>query len=278
MSAPSLCRLVRTIYVMCLFLYILHVNVKRSSREMLIPDAAAVRAGEAQLQLTRRGVVALALLPLLPAQSASALFGLGGGPSVEVVSKMPVCQGRARVQDYVVVRYTGRYADGRIFDDRYAQRPLVYQLGSFYLPGVDAALAGACVGTKLQVKWPSSPALRRPEDAAVLPPGSPIEMELELVTIKYSLFGETMRDPSNSFFFTPGPVTLNSAFDTRGHPSGRPPEVKQDNPFALNPTEDSIISNAQGVLKPILGKGFGIPEPTQPAEPELLGSRTGKDG
>jgi hypothetical protein len=246
---------------------------------MLISNAVpAVRACEAQLQLTRRGVMALALLPLLPAQPTSAFFGLGNEPSVVIVSKLPVCQGRTKVQDYVAVRYTGRYADGRIFDDRYAQRPLVFQLGSFYLPGVDGALAGACVGTKFEIKWPSSPALRRPEDAALLPAGSQIEMDLELVTIKYSLFGETMRDPSNSFFFTPGPVTLTSAFDTRGHPSGRPPVVKQDNPFALSPTEDSIISNAQGVLKPILGKGFGFPEQTPPAEPELRGSRTGKDG
>jgi hypothetical protein len=241
--------------------------------------ADGFRACEAQLQLTRRGVLALALLPFVPARPASALFGLGGGPSVEVVSKNPVCQGRAQVQDFVVVRYTGRYADGRIFDDRYAERPLVYQLGSFYLPGVDAAIAGACVGTKLAFKWPASPALRSPEDAALLPAGSPIEIDLELVTIKYSLFGETMRDPKNDFFFTPGAVTLTSAFDTRGHPSGRAPQVKRDNPFALGPTEDSIISNSQGILKPMLGKGFGIPQQPQPAEqPELRGSRTGKDG
>jgi len=244
---------------------------------MKIIRAAASRGA---YELSRRGFLALALLPLLPAGPASALFGFGAAePVVEIVSKNPTCQGRAQVQDFVVIRYTGRFADGRVFDDRYAERPLVYQLGSFYLPGVDNALAGACVGTKLHMQWPASPALARAEDAALLPPGSPIELDVELVTIKYSLFGETMRDPTDDFFFTPGPVTLTSAYDKRGHLSGRAPQVKRDNPFALGPTESSIISNQDGKLKPMVGRGFGIPEAKQAdPEPELRGSGTGKDG
>lgn len=241
---------------------------------MLITDGAELGP---RSEITRRGLMALALTPMLPTQSATALFGFGNSPTVEVVSKEPVCQARAQVQDFVAIMYVGQFSDGRIFDDRYAKRPLVYQLGSFYLPGVDAAIAGACVGTKLQLKWPSSPALQRREDQDRLPPGSSIQMDVELVTIKYSLFGETMRDPSNDLFFAPGPITLTSAYDPRGHASGREPQVKRDNPFALGPTEDSIISNSQGKLKPMIGNGFGMQAPTQ-TEPELRGSRTGKDG
>ena len=45
-----------------------------------------------------------------------------------------VCQARANEQDFVVIKYTGRFADGTVFDDRYAEQPLTYELGSFYLP------------------------------------------------------------------------------------------------------------------------------------------------
>lgn len=242
---------------------------------------------DASPALTRRGALAaLSLLPaLLPSQPASALFGgAGNSPTVEVLEQPELCQGRAQAQDFVAVRYTGRFADGRAFDTRYAARPLVYQLGSFYLPGVDAALAGRCVGTKLRLQWASSPRPRLEDDAQQLPAGSRLQLELELVTIKYSLFGETMRDPANSYFFAPGPVTLSSAYDPRGHASGLPPQVKRDNPFALGPTEDSLISNSKGVLKPFVGEGVGLPEaPPEAAGAEgagapLRGSRTGKDG
>ena len=231
-------------------------------------------------ELTRRGALALALLPLLPARPASALFGIGGpaGPVVEFLSRQEVCQARAQVQDFVAIRYTGRFEDGRVFDSRYAEQPLVYQLGSFYLPGVDSSLAGACVGSKMRLRWASSPNLPRLEDAAGLPEGSAIEMDLEFVTIKYSLFGETMRDPKDDYFFAPGPITLSSVFTTRGHASGLTPRVKRDNPFALGPTEDSIISNSQGVLKPMIGDGFGIPAAESAGEMDLQGSGTGKDG
>ena len=81
---------------------------------------------------------------------------------------------------------TGRFADGRVFDDRYATEPLVYELGGFYLNGVDEALAGRCVGSKLLLSWPSSPELEvcTTDDLRRLPAGSAIEMEIDVRTIR----------------------------------------------------------------------------------------------
>ena len=155
-------------------------------------------------------------------------------------------------QDFVVVRYVGRFADGTPFDTRYADRDLVYELGAFYLPGVDELLVGRCVGTKLRLRWESCPAPVAAADAALLPAGSAISLEIELRSIKYSLFGEKMRNASSTYWFNPERLTLASAPDGRGHASSRTPFLPKDNPFAISPSEISIISNPSGLLKPLL--------------------------
>tara|TARA_B110001452_G_scaffold204634_1_gene174596 strand:- start:1285 stop:1611 length:327 start_codon:yes stop_codon:yes gene_type:complete len=72
---------------------------------------------------------------MLHQQPASALLGFGSDrPRVEQVGSPEVCQARANDQDFVVIKYTGRFADGTVFDDRYSMQPLIYELGSFYLP------------------------------------------------------------------------------------------------------------------------------------------------
>lgn len=211
--------------------------------------------------LSRRQALSLALLPLLqPAHEALALpslpFFSSSDSSVKVteLESPSVCQARLRDQDFVAITYIGQFADGRVFDDRYAMRPLVYELGGFYLDGVDQALAGRCVGTKLQLTWPSSPAIRVgvANDLRRLPAGSALQMELEVRSIKYSLFGEKMRDPSNQYWFSPSPLTLTSPVEARGHLTSRAPLVKKDNPFSIAPGEKSIISIPSNTLVPLL--------------------------
>lgn len=51
--------------------------------------------------------------------------------------------------------------------------------------------------------------------------GSAIEMEVQLRSINFSLFGEKMRDATNTFFFNPTPLSLSSPSDRRGHPTSR---------------------------------------------------------
>lgn len=236
-----------------MFTHCQHALARRARRAAATRSRAAVSAAH---ELSRRRLASLALLPLLgsslsPPRPARAdlPFGIGGGsgPEVEVLSSPDVCQAKVREQDFACVRYTGRLADGTVFDDRYASRPLVYELGTFYLPGVDRELEGACVGTKVRMSWAKSPSLG-PDFEAALPAGSPIELELELVSIRYSLFGEKMRNASSTYWFAEAPLTLSSAYDERGHSSARVPTIGKDNPFSIAPGEKSLISNPSGVI------------------------------
>ena len=211
----------------------------------------------------RRQVLSLALLPLLaPASEVLALPGFGiapGKPQVSILGSPDVCQARIRDQDFAVVRYVCRFADGTPFDVRYAERPLIYEVGNFYLPGVDEAIAGACVGTKLLLTWKSSPSLG-PEFEQALPKGSAIEMRLSIDSIRYNLFGEKMRNAQNNYWFAEQPLTLTSPYDTRGHLSARDVVVGKDNPFSIAPGEKSIISNPSSLIVPLFdysGKGEG---------------------
>ena len=61
-----------------------------------------------------------------------------------------------------------------------------------------------------------------------------------------------MRNASSTYWFNPERLTLASAPDGRGHASSRTPFLPKDNPFAISPSEISIISNPSGLLKPLL--------------------------
>lgn len=204
-----------------------------------------------QLVLLACGSVWAPLLP--PAASAEP-----PPPTVSVLAAPEVCQGRAREQDFVVVKAVGRLADGRPFDERYAAQPLTYELGSHYLPGVDESLAGRCVGTRLSLAWARAPDLG-PSYREQLPPGAPITMELELVGIRYSLFGEKMRNRARGqyaarmepYYFAPAPLTLTSTVDARGHPSEGDVTLDKDNPFSIAAGEKNLIANPSGVIEPL---------------------------
>lgn len=210
----------------------------------LLRAISPARSPPAVSELSRRRLASLALLPLLsslqPARRAAAFdlpFSGASGANVDILSTPEVCQGKVRKQDFAVVRYTGRFQNGAVFDDRYATRPLIYEVGTFYLPGVDDWIEDACVGTKVKISWDKSPSLG-PAFEAALPTGSQIELELELVTIRYQLFGEKMKNSSNTFFFAEAPLTLSSAPDfERGHASGRVPTIDKDNWFSIAPGE-----------------------------------------
>lgn len=211
--------------------------------------------------MQRRHVLSLALLPLLAPVRESGAFPLIGTsstkPIVKVIEVPSLCQGRLRDQDFVAVRYVGRFEDGTPFDERYETSPLIYELGSgFYLPGVDEALEGQCVGTKLLFSWKSSPSLG-PEFEKLLPPGSPVEIAMSVDSIRYSLFGEKMRNPRNKYWFAEQPFSLTSPVDSRGHLSSRDVRVGKENPFSIAPGEKSIISNPSSTLVPLFEGFFG---------------------
>lgn len=250
----------------------------RASRDLLIALALADAALQRPPQRPPSRRDLLALSPLLLATPAVAgqddgvlsaignALGLGdggGAARVEVLSTPAICQGRCREQDFVVVKYVGRRADGTAFDNRYEQQPLIYELGGFYLPGVDSGLDGACVGTKLRYTWPNGVNLGFPY-IEKLPAGEPISLELELVNIRYSLFGEKMRlrtgsfDYASNYWFAEEPLTLTSAADyERGHKTADDPVIKKDNPFSIGYGEKNLISNPSSTLGPLFKGMFG---------------------
>lgn len=174
-----------------------------------------------------------------------------------MLSTPDVCQGRCLDQDFVVVKYVGQRTDtGKVFDERYATRPLIYELGTFYMPGFDEGLEGACVGSKLRFTYPGSPPLADADadTSAILPANTPISFDVELVGIKYSLFGEKMRDASSKYWFAEAPLTLTSSVDfERGHAGARPPVIIKDNPFSVAAGEVNLITNPSSVLGPLWG-------------------------
>lgn len=141
--------------------------------------AIGKQAAASSLQLPGVGSIPLPSLNVLP--------NVGTSPQIERVSSADTCQGRVKDQDFVVMQYTiRRLDDGSIVDDRYSTKPLTYEVGSFFVPGVDDLIEGACVGSVYRLSWSRSPSLG-PEGDAILPPGTPIELELKLVTINYSM-------------------------------------------------------------------------------------------
>ena len=211
---------------------------------------------------SRRQAVALALaLPVLaPLTPAFALLGIGESqPTVREVGTAEgfICQARLRDQDFAVVRYTGSFANGTVFDARYAEQPLTFEVGSFYMPGVNEALEGMCVGSKLRLSWNNnSPPPLSAADEPLLPAGSSVVFDIEVLSIRYQLFGEKMRQPQQKqqtidYMFAPEPLSLRSPVDARGHTADRLPLVKTDNPFAIAPNKVSLITNPGNTLAPL---------------------------
>ncbi|KAL3933012.1 MAG: hypothetical protein SGPRY_000465, partial [Prymnesium sp.] len=136
-----------------------------SARVAMPPRLPPAHMSHAEPPLSnRRALLACSLLPLLlPPPPAHALpFFLSARSAVQVseLASPSVCQARLRDQDFAVITYVGRFADGRVFDNRYETTPLVYELGGFYLDGVDQVLEDRCVGSKLLLRWKSSPPLK----------------------------------------------------------------------------------------------------------------------
>ena len=80
--------------------------------------------------------------------------------------------------------------------------------------------------------------------------------DIDVLSIKYQLFGEKMRQPQQKqqtidYMFAPEPLSLRSPVDARGHTADRLPLVKTDNPFAIAPNKVSLITNPGNTLAPL---------------------------
>ena len=87
-------------------------NLTTMVRSTLPRPAAGVACSRPAALVTRRvATLAFALPLLVPHQPAIALLGFGSPtPRVEELGRAEVCQARARDQDFIVIRFTGRFA------------------------------------------------------------------------------------------------------------------------------------------------------------------------
>lgn len=193
----------------------------------------------------------LAEIPLMPWQY----------PKVEMLARDPVCQGRIMDQDFIAMRYVGRHADGTVFDNRYEKRPVIYEIGSFYLPGVDEILEDKCAGDVIRLTWEKTPKLKKgdEEDQLLLPEGrGPITVDLEVATIKHGHFGLKQRvggidAGSSRFWFADGELSLTSPPDyDRGHAKfSKRPIPRAESPYNVPDGVFNIWSSADGEMTPL---------------------------
>ncbi|XP_045622896.1 uncharacterized protein [Procambarus clarkii] len=104
---------------------------------------------------------------------------------VEVLSRPAVCRTQGVAGDKIQVHYTGRLADGTIFDQS-ANRgePFEFRLGSGQvIKGWDRGLDGMCVGERRRLTIPPNLAYGRRGAGGVIPPDATLTFEVELVEV-----------------------------------------------------------------------------------------------
>jgi FKBP-type peptidyl-prolyl cis-trans isomerase len=86
--------------------------------------------------------------------------------------------------DTVTVNYVGAFMDGTVFDNSYTRgTPFTFQLGSGQvIQGFDQGILGMKVGGKRLLVIPSSLAYGS-QGNSVIPPNTPIQFQVELVSI-----------------------------------------------------------------------------------------------
>jgi peptidylprolyl isomerase len=91
----------------------------------------------------------------------------------------------AKAGDLVTVNYTGKFADGKVFDSSIPRgQPFPFTLGiGQVIPGWDQGVAGMKVGGKRSLIIPSDLAYG-PNDYNGIPGGSTLYFDVELVSVK----------------------------------------------------------------------------------------------
>jgi FKBP-type peptidyl-prolyl cis-trans isomerase len=91
--------------------------------------------------------------------------------------------------DTIAVEYTGRLADGEVFDSSEGREPLVFQAGAgMMIAGFDAAVMGMAVGEEKTVEIPADQAygaqgVAGPDGEYIIPPNADITFDIEIVSI-----------------------------------------------------------------------------------------------
>jgi len=89
---------------------------------------------------------------------------------------------QAKTGDKVTVHYTGKLADGSVFDSSVGEEPLVFTLGDEdFIEGFEEGIVGMNVGEKKTVTFPSDKGYGDRDDELVMAiPRSDLETDFEL--------------------------------------------------------------------------------------------------
>lgn len=119
--------------------------------------------------------------------TALSFSGCGGEsptePSVFRAEDLQVGEGVAAVAgDFLTVHYTGRLADGRVFDSSYDRNePYTFRLGArAVIPGWDQGLVGMRVGGMRRLTIPPALAYGS-QGSGPIPPNATLQFDIELL-------------------------------------------------------------------------------------------------
>jgi FKBP-type peptidyl-prolyl cis-trans isomerase len=106
-----------------------------------------------------------------------------GAGQVAIQDEVAGTGAAAKSGDTVSINYTGRLADGTVFDTSEGKEPITFTLGSGQvIPGFDQGITGMQVGGKRVITIPPSLAYG-PNDYGPIPGNSTLTFEVELVSI-----------------------------------------------------------------------------------------------
>merc|ERR1712071_59116 len=111
-------------------------------------------------------------------------FVLADELKIDVESVPDSCEAKSKNGDMLSMHYTGTLLDGTKFDSSVGREPFSFQLGAGQvIKGWDQGLTDMCVGEKRQLTIPARLAYGEQGAGDVIPPGSTLKFDVELLAI-----------------------------------------------------------------------------------------------
>ena len=145
-------------------------------RKLVIPPALAYGAQGAGNGVIPANATLTFIVELLDTQPT---------PQVKIEDVQVGAGAAAQNGDTLVVNYTGRLADGAVFDSSVGKTPFEFVLGGGQvIPGWDQGLLGMKVGGKRTLTIPPSLGYGAQGAGATIPPNATLVFDIELIGIK----------------------------------------------------------------------------------------------